>query len=90
MDNNGCASVVNERGKASIGIDVGGTKTRLALFDASFEVIEERKFASHPEKGGVRAYTQTLKKEVGSCSPVLALKGSRCRRWAWAARVTST
>jgi len=31
------------RAKASIGIDVGGTKTLAALFDDDFEVIDENK-----------------------------------------------
>lgn len=52
------------KARASIGIDVGGTKTRLALFDTSFAVIEEKKFRSHPEKGGVRAFEKTLRREV--------------------------
>ncbi len=50
--------------RASIGIDVGGTKTRLALFDAAFEVVEERKFRTHPEKGGLRAFQRQLKAEI--------------------------
>ena len=50
--------------RASIGIDVGGTKTRLALFDADFEVVEERKFRTHPEKGGLRAFQRQFKAEI--------------------------
>jgi glucokinase len=53
------------KARASIGIDVGGTKTRLALFDAAFEVLEERKFRTHPEKGGLRAFQRELKGEIG-------------------------
>jgi glucokinase len=57
--------VAKTKGRASIGIDVGGTKTRLALFDSSFAVIEEKKFRTHPEKGGVRAFEKALKREIG-------------------------
>jgi glucokinase len=53
------------KARASIGIDVGGTKTRLALFGANFEVIEEKKFRTHPEKGGLRAFQRELKGEIG-------------------------
>lgn len=53
------------KARASIGIDVGGTKTRLALFDAAFEVLEERKFRTHPEKGGLRAFQSQFKAEIG-------------------------
>ena len=52
------------KARASIGIDVGGTKTRLALFDAAFEVLEERKFRTHPEKGGLRVFQRELKGEI--------------------------
>jgi len=45
---------------ASIGIDIGGTKTLYALFDSKFEVLAEEKLRTHPDKGGVRAFTTTL------------------------------
>ena len=53
-----------KRGEAVIGIDVGGTKTLLALFDSRFEVLEEDKFRTHPEKGGLRAFEKTLRLSV--------------------------
>ena len=40
----------------SIGIDVGGTKTLMALFDSRFEVLGEHKFRTHPGKGGLPAF----------------------------------
>jgi glucokinase len=43
---------------ASIGIDVGGTKTRLALFDDNFQVIEDIKFKT-PKKRAQFASTLT-------------------------------
>lgn len=52
------------KARASIGIDVGGTKTRLALFDADFQVLEERKFRSHAEKGGLRAFQRQFRAEI--------------------------
>ena len=53
------------KARACIGIDVGGTKTRLALFNADFEVLLERKFRSHPEKGGLHAFQRQFRDEIG-------------------------
>jgi glucokinase len=50
--------------QAYIGIDVGGTKTLLALFDHRFEVLAEEKFRTHPEKGGARAFTVDFEQAV--------------------------
>ena len=46
---------------AVLGIDVGGTKTLLALFDSSFEVLAEDKFRTHPDKGGLEAFEKMLR-----------------------------
>ena len=46
--------------RASIGIDIGGTKSLYALFDSKFEVLAEEKLQTHPDKGGARAFTTTL------------------------------
>lgn len=46
--------------QATIGIDIGGTKSLYALFDSSFEVLAEEKLQTHPDKGGVRAFTTAL------------------------------
>jgi glucokinase len=51
-------------GEAVIGIDVGGTKTLLALFDSRFEVLAEDKFRTHPEKGGLPAFEKALKRSL--------------------------
>ena len=48
--------MAKKSGRAYIGIDVGGTKSLLALFDHRFEVVAEEKFRSHPEKGGAKSY----------------------------------
>ena len=48
-------------GEATIGIDVGGTKTLIALFDSRFEVLAEDKFRTHPEKGGLAAFEKALR-----------------------------
>src|SRR4026207_1604944 len=42
-----------------IGIDLGGTKTLLALFDEKFRLIEEIKFKTQPQKGEKR-FTKAL------------------------------
>jgi len=49
---------------ATIGIDIGGTKTLVALFDARFEALAEEKFRTVPEKGGVKAFDKTLRGAV--------------------------
>src|SRR5215510_5976948 len=49
------------RKSAWIGIDVGGTKTRLALFDAKLQVLEDIKFPTPKEK---KEFTADLKKCV--------------------------
>ena len=51
--------------RAYVGIDIGGTKSLYALFDESFEVIAEEKLRTHPDKGGVRAFTRNMKRAVG-------------------------
>ena len=55
-----------KRQAATIGIDIGGTKTLCALFDAGFEVLAEEKFRTVPEKGGVKAFDRSLRKAVGT------------------------
>jgi glucokinase len=51
-------------GKAVIGIDVGGTKTILALFDSRLEVLAEDKFRSHPETGGLPAFERAFRRSI--------------------------
>jgi glucokinase len=50
--------------RATIGIDIGGTKSLYALFDDRFEVIVEEKFRSHPAKGGLTAFEASHAKAV--------------------------
>jgi len=49
---------------ATIGIDIGGTKSLVALFDARFEALADEKFRTVPEKGGVKAFDRTLRAAV--------------------------
>jgi len=51
--------------RATIGIDIGGTKSLYALFDERFEVLAEEKFRSHPAKGGLAAFEANHAKAVG-------------------------
>jgi len=51
-------------GKAVIGIDVGGTKTILALFDSRLEVLAEDKFRSHPETGGLPEFEKAFRRSL--------------------------
>jgi glucokinase len=52
--------LTRKKGRASIGIDVGGPSTLLALFDPSLNVLAERKLRTHPETGGLRAFEKAL------------------------------
>src|SRR3954470_1197228 len=54
----------NDKQAATIGIDIGGTKTLVALFDARFEALAEEKFRTVPEKGGVKAFDRALRTAV--------------------------
>ena len=64
MDPSGREPVAKKKEKrkedGSIGIDVGGTKTLVALFDSRFEVVAEHKFRSHPGKGGLPMFEAAL------------------------------
>lgn len=51
---------------ATLGIDIGGTKSLYALFDDRFETIAEEKLRTHPDKGGVKAFTREMRKAVVS------------------------
>jgi glucokinase len=50
--------------RATLGIDIGGTKSLYALFDERFEVVAEEKLRTHPDKGGTKAFTRDLRKAV--------------------------
>jgi len=64
---------------AYIGIDVGGTKSLLALFDHRFEVVAEEKFRTHPEKGGARAFTAAFEGAVRSLMKKARKEGLKVR-----------
>jgi glucokinase len=50
--------------RAYIGIDIGGTKSLFALLDDRFEILEEQKFRSQPNKGGVRGFERAMRAAV--------------------------
>jgi len=52
--------LAGKKRRGAIGIDVGGTKTLLALFDEDLGVIGEYKFRTHPEKGGLKVFEKEL------------------------------
>jgi glucokinase len=64
---------------AYIGVDVGGTKSLFALFDAKFEVLAEEKFRSHPEKGGAKAFTSALEGAVEALLRAAKKRGLKVR-----------
>jgi len=55
---------MSKRKRATIGIDIGGTKSLYALFDEGFEVVAEEKLRSHPRKGGMRAFERAHARAV--------------------------
>jgi glucokinase len=57
-----------KRKRATIGIDIGGTKSLYALLDDGFEVVAEEKLRSHPKKGGLRAFER---KQAGAVEALL-------------------
>ena len=65
--------------RASIGIDIGGTKSLYVLFDNKFEVLAEEKLQTHPDKGGVRAFTKTLGSTVRKLMDVADKRGLRVK-----------
>src|SRR5258706_10647785 len=50
--------------KATIGIDIGGTKSLYALLDESFEVVAEEKLRTHPRKGGLREFERSQARAI--------------------------
>lgn len=64
-----------DRKNACIGIDVGGTKSLFALFDAKFEVVAEEKFRSHPEKGGAKAFSKLLEAAIKALMRAASKRG---------------
>jgi glucokinase len=69
---------VSKNGKrAFIGIDIGGTKSLLALFDETFEAIAEEKFRTQPEKGGAREFSRRFDGAVRKLLKVAKQEGLR-------------
>lgn len=54
----------DRRGRATLGIDIGGTKSLYALFDDRFEVVAEEKLRTDPGKGGAKAFTRNLNEAI--------------------------
>jgi glucokinase len=65
--------------RASIGIDIGGTKSLYALLDSNFEVLAEEKLRTHPEKGGARAFTRAMGEAVGTLLREAAKRGLKVK-----------
>src|SRR5258707_14269144 len=78
-----------KRGKAAIGIDIGGTKSLYALLDEDFEGIAEEKLRSLPEKGGLKAFERGMKKAIGRLGDEAHARDLdlRVRGVGWAGRI---
>jgi glucokinase len=70
--------------RATIGIDVGGTKVLTALFDEKFELLAEVKFKTRPEKDekyffqGLQGALNTLLKRIQKANLILIGAGIGC------------
>lgn len=62
------------RKRATIGIDIGGTKILGALYDERFRALEEIKLKTRPEKGEAR-FSRTLKELVGRLTRAAEKRG---------------
>jgi glucokinase len=71
--------VGKEDGRATLGIDIGGTKSLYALFDERFEIVAQEKLRTHPDKGGVKAFTRGMRGAVEALLRVARKKGLRVR-----------
>lgn len=67
----------SRRGRGTIGIDIGGTKSLYALFDDSFEIVAQEKLPTHPDRGGARAFTRRMRATVEPLVEVARRKGLR-------------
>jgi len=56
--------LAKEQRRATLGIDIGGTKSLYALFDERFEVVAQEKLRTHPDRGAEKAFTRGWKKAV--------------------------
>ena len=71
--------MAKEQRRATLGIDIGGTKSLYALFDERFEVLAQEKLRTHPDRGGEKAFTRGLKKAVGALMEEAARRGLAVR-----------
>ena len=67
------------RRRATLGIDIGGTKSLYALFDDTFEVLAEEKLPTHPERGGAGAFRRAMDAAVGRLIARAGKRGYRIR-----------
>ncbi len=61
--------------RASIGIDIGGTKSLYALLDDAFEVVAEEKLRTQPDKGGLPAFEREQAKAIKDLLRVARKRG---------------
>jgi len=71
--------VGKEDGRATLGIDIGGTKSLYALFDERFEIVAQEKLRTHPDKGGVKAFTRGMRGAVEALLKAARKEGLRVR-----------
>ena len=67
----------NRKGSATIGVDIGGTKTLYALFDEGFEVLAEEKLRTHAAKQPDRGFAKGMKQAVAAMLQAAKKKGLR-------------
>lgn len=65
--------------RAYIGIDTGGTKSLYALLDSNFEILAEEKLRTHPDKGGVRAFSKSMAETIAKLMRVAGKRGLKVK-----------
>ncbi len=60
--------------RATIGVDIGGTKIRAALFDEKFELVSEVKAKTHAEKA-IKQFKDNVKEMIGELRKTAQSKG---------------
>jgi glucokinase len=71
--------VGKEDRRATLGIDIGGTKSLYALFDDRFEIVAQEKLPTHPDKGGVKAFSRDMRGAVETLMKAARKDGLRVR-----------
>ncbi len=71
--------MAKDKARATLGIDIGGTKSLYALFDDRFEIVAQEKLRTHPDRGAEKAFTRNLRSAVRALMAEAEGRGLRVR-----------